>query len=795
MIKQYLKFAIRNISRNKSYSIISILGLSIGMAVFFLISSFVLFEMKFESSEKNASKIYNVYWSDAKGESSYGTSPYILAKVFRENYSNIAACAQISEEFDYGRLKVSYKGNEMNPGKVFYAEPQILDILSFRLSSGSLNNFKENINAVLLSESAVQKYFSGKVSPGSIIQMKSAENIEDFLVSGIIKDRPEDSHFRPDFLFTMSYFKSKMPAQYIDDWGVNNPVTYFKLHEGIASSQLLSVIRNIQSRFMPEFRKKDLFKIIPLNDIHLYSSNVFGFFGQRGSLEKVYIFTFIGFLILIIACINFVNLNTARASLRIKEIGIRKMLGASRMRLFFQIIFESILFSLISLPVAFLFMEFSGDLFFETMNREVNVFTIFSGVSALYLFAVPLLMGITSGLLTAIYSLKNISVEDIHGRARVISSGNSLRRLLIGFQFIVFIGLIIGSIVIYKQMNMMMKEDLGYDKNNLLIIDRPDEKYTNGITAFVDELKNQNSIVNVSYTSSLPPSVGNTIFNQIASPITPGELFDAQLITCDENYLPTMKLQLLEGENFKDANSNTKDIIINEIAAKKLGFKKSAIGERVIHFGGQFRIIGVIKNFFSQSLYRPMTPVILQNSSMFSYKIAIRYRPNELLQAIRTTTKTWKSFFNQSVLNISFSDKELQKVYDNDVRFSETIFLFTVISIFISIIGLASLAAITSARRKKEIGIRKVVGASVPDIMKLLSKEILYISIISTLIAWPITYYLINKWLSNFAYRVDLTILYPLFAFAAGLLIALVTISFHAYRAASMNPIESIRYE
>lgn len=795
MIKQYLTFTFRNILRNKSYSFISIFGLAFGMAVFFLILSFIIFETGFESSQKDVNKIYNVYWSDKDQQSFYGTSPYILAKVFRTNYSKIAECAQISEEFDYGRLRVLYKGSELIPENLFYAEPQIFDILSFKTVSGSIKNFKENTNAVILSESAVKKYFHSDNVLGKIIQIKSGDQTKGFVVSAIIKDRPANSQFRPDFLFSMSYFKSILPPNFINDWGVNNPVTYFKLQNGISSKQLLSAIESIQKTFMPQFRKEQIFKIIPLKDVHLYTSHVYGFFGSRNSIQKIYIFALIAVLILIMACINFINLSIARSSQRIKEISVRKILGASRKKLLVQLTIESVLFSLLSLPIAAMFSELGAKYFYDILNCKISSSPLFGHGFILYLLGIPILVGFLSGIYTALYSVKKISAEDIRG-SKVISTNSFSRRLLIGFQFVVFIGLLISSLVIYRQMRLMISDNLGYNKDNLLIIDRPsDNKYLSSIKAFIAELKNQNSIIDASYTSSLPPALGNTIFTKIASNANPQNNFDSQLITCDKNFLPTMGLQLTEGKNFTNSENNKNKVIINELAAQKLGLEKPFLGKYITNYGNRYQIIGVIKNFYSQSFYKPLMPTILFNSDTYSYKIAIKYRPHNLEQAVFSVRKEWKDFFHNSILNISFSNKEFQKVYDSDLRFSKIIFLFTLIAIFISVMGLASLASITSARRRKEIGIRKVLGASVTEIISLLSREIFYISIISTLIAWPLSFYLIGTWLDNYTRRTDLTVMYPLVAFAVGFIIALVTISFQAYKAATTNPVESLRYE
>ena len=795
MNKQFFTFAFRNIRRNKGYSAISIIGLAFGMAIFFLILSFILFETGFESSQKNADKIYNLYWSDKEQESFYGTSPYVLAKTFRANYSDIAECAQVSEEYDYGRLRISYDGKEMIPENLFYVEPQIFDILSFKKISGSIKNFTENINTVILSESAVQKYFKGDNVLDKIIQIKSGDQVKNFLVSAIIKDRPVNSQFRPELIFNMSYFKSIVPSFLLENWGANKPVTYFKLMDGITPSRLLSSIKNIQKDFMPEFRKNEHFNIISLKDVHLHSSRITGFFGNRSSIQKIYIFSFIAFLILIMACINFINLTIARASQRIKEISIRKMLGAGREKLLFQLTMESVLFSIIAFPAAIFLSELLAKYFYSILNCGIGSFPFFTHGFIFYLIAVPVLLGILSGIYTAFYSVKKVSAEDVQGN-KIISTNSFSRRLLIGFQFVVFTGLLISSIVIYKQMQLMLSDDLGYNKDNLIIIDRPDDKkYFSSIDAFINELKIRNAIIDASYASSLPPALGSTITTKIASNRNPEDMFDAQLITCDKNFIPTMGLKLIEGKNFGNPENNKNDVIINELAAKKLGIEEPFTGKNILYHGNRYNITGVIKNFFSQSFYKPLMPIVLTNTSEYSSKIAIKYRKKNLDQAVTAVKQAWKDFFHNSVLNISFSDRELQKVYDSDLRFSKIIFLFTLIAIFISVMGLASLTSITAARRRKEIGIRKVMGASVFEMMMLLGKEIFYISFIGVLIAWPLSFYFVGSWLDNYTYKTHLTVYYPLLAFCAGLIIAFAAISFQTYKAAAANPVNSLHYE
>jgi putative ABC transport system permease protein len=471
------------------------------------------------------------------------------------------------------------------------------------------------------------------------------------------------------------------------------------------------------------------------------------------------------------------------------------VLGAGREKLILQFTMESVLFSLIALPAALLLSELMAKYFYNILNCDIGSFPLFEHGFIFYLIAVPVVLGLLSGLYTAFYSVKKISAEDIQGN-KVISTNSLTRRLLIGFQFLVFTGLLISSFIIYKQMQLMISDDLGYNRDNTLIVDIPhDDKYLKSVPAFIEELKTNNSIINASYTSSLPPSVGNTLYSRTNSSVDPQKKLDIQFITCDKNFIPTMGLKLIEGKNFGDPKNNTNEVIVNELAVKKLGLKEPVLGKTILFNGNNVHIIGVIRNFYSQSFYKPLMPLVLTNSSQYSSKIIIKYRQKNLDQAISSVKKNWKNFFQNSILNISFSDKEFQKVYDNDLRFSKVIFLFTLIAIFISVIGLASLTSITAARRRKEIGIRKVMGASVAEVMVLLGKEIFYISLIGALIAWPLSFYFIGAWLDNYTYKTHLTLLYPLLAFLAGLTIAFTTISFQTFKAAAANPVDSLRHE
>ncbi|MFH1194899.1 MAG: FtsX-like permease family protein [bacterium] len=794
MLKQDLKFAFRNIMQNKSYSAISILGLAIGMAVSFLILNYILIETNYESSQKNLSKIYAFYWSDKDKENAYGTSPYILSKIFRENYSSIAKCGQIGDSYSPEKFRIIWKDKLFPIDNIYYADPTALEILPIELIRGNKKTFEETTNSIYISEKLSRNIFNNDDVVGKQIQIRNENKDENFLVAGIFKNRPVNSHFQPDLIQTIDYNRSLIPPYFLEnEWGMNSYTTYFQLNEGRSLAQLKGAFKSIKENHIPDYRKSDFMSLMPLKDIHLYSSYIHHFFGKRGSIEKVNLFTAIAFLILLIACINFINITTARSSLREKEYGIKKVLGAGKYHLFYQSLMESVLFALISLPFALLFVELIKPAMSKFLDRDLVLYSAQNTDYIIYILLLTILVGIFSGLYNAFNSLKQFSHKSFSSYGKVISTKSFLRRALISFQFVVFIGLLIGGIVINRQMNYMINSDLGYNKENYLIVDIPSDDQMTKVPSFIKELKQTGIISNASVASSLPPSVGNTLTSNIASALAPDKGVSTQFITCDENFASTLGLKLVEGSFYDDKSASDK-VVINEIAAKKFGFDK-AVNQQVIINDNKRTICGVVKNFYAQSLYKEALPLAMMKSESFLLKMAIRYKDGFARDAIKLVEKKWKEFFPDTIMKMSFSDDEFAKTYESDLRFSDTIYFFTVISLIISMVGLASTTAITTARRKKEIGVRKVLGASIKDILLLLSKEIAVISIISSALAVVIILLLINNWLETFAYRIEISWIYPAVAIVFGLLISLTIVVVQSLRTASVNPVESLRYE
>lgn len=794
MFKKDLQFAFRNIWKNKSYSAISIFGLAVGMAVSFVILNYILTEFNYEKPLNGISNIYSIYWSDADKESYYATSPNIFAKIFRENYSSIAECGQISDAYSPEKIRIIWKDKQHRLQDIYYAEPEALHILPIDLIRGDKNTFEQTINSVYISQDLHQRVFNGEDMVGKQIVIRTENKDENFVVAGIFKNRPGNSHFQPEIIHSVKYYLSLIPPYFLEnEWGMNSFSTYFKLKEGKTKQQILDAIKSIQKNHMPDYRQGDVFGLISLNDLHLYSSHIIGIFGKRGSIAKVNIFSAIAFLILLIACINFINISTARSSLRDKEYGIKKVLGAGRMHLFYQSLLESVLFAFISLPIALIFIEFIKPVMREILDREIIIYSAKNIEYLIYIIMITALVGILSGLYNAFNALKNFSSRSFASQNRVISSNSLFRRVLISFQFVVFIGLLVGGIIINRQMNYMMNSDLGYNKENFIIIDVPSEDQMNKVAAFINELKQEPAIKNSSVASSLPPSIGNTLQSNFTIPSAPDDGFDSQFITCDENYAATIGLKLLKGSFFTSSSSDN-DVVLNELAAKKLG-EGDPINKQIVINEQSRNVIGVVKNFFALSFDKEAQPIVFLKSQSFCLNIAVRYKDGMITEAIQTVQNKWDSFFPNTNMKMSFSDDEVQKTYESDLRFSDTIYFFIVVSIILSMIGLASMTAITTARRRKEIGVRKVLGASIKDILVMLSKEITVISLISSVIAVAAVFLVIKDWLDAYVYKIEISWLYPFAAFVFGLTISLIIVVLQSMRTASANPVDSLRYE
>jgi putative ABC transport system permease protein len=726
-------------------------------------------------------------------------SPIVLATTLRDKFpeiENIAQTRLLEGDVNLIKGKDYYKLDN-----VFFADAEICKILAFNFILGNENSFYEKPNSVLISKSMLKRYFSGsKNAVGNLIKIKYYS--DDYLVeiAGVYDDVPENSQFRPDFILNTQLYKDRN-KDILANWGYKNFITYIHLKNNTDINELLKKTNSLLNSYTAASNNRS-FKInycfLPLADVHLHSAGIKGIYGKKGSIVKIYVYLAIGILTLLIGCINFINISTAKSSLRAKEIGIRKVIGANRSGIVLLLLTESLAVSFLSLPITLILFEAIKPYLAEYFDRSFNINYIHDWPYLFGLICMVLFVGLFSGLSAALITSKHTPVDILKGQVRIKSSKSYFRRALIGFQFLVFTGMFVSSFVIYSQLRFLKDAELGYNKNNLAAILLPGGKNNTQREPFVAELKQNAHIINVSITSSIPPTFGDRITLRMRSLNNPSkEAVEYRIVECDENYKSVLGFSMSEGKFFDKpaaAAGTLVQAVINEKAGKELGIKHP-VGE-IINFNGQkFQIVGVVKDFNFSALYDPMTPLVFIPLQNHQSSVVIKLDNKNISEAIDGIKEKWNAFFPDSPFSFKFVDEEIDKMYRKDQLFGTLITCFTIIATLIAVIGLAGLVAFTTSQRIKEIGIRKALGASIYEILFLLTKEIIIILFVSCLISFPIAYYIMTDWLTTFAYRIEITSGIFIVVFIATLIVSLLAVGFQSIKAALANPVESLRYE
>ncbi len=620
---------------------------------------------------------------------------------------------------------------------------------------------------------------------------------------------PENSHFKFDFLFPMKNLNY--------DWGnfvSSNFHTYLLLKKGVDYKEFEKNFEDYDDKYVFPYAKqhiqvnsKEEFEkagnkiqssLIPLTDIHLYSKRIQEM-SPTGNIQYVYIFSAVALFILFIACINFMNLTTARSANRSREVGIRKVLGTERKNLIAQFLTESTLTSLIAVILAVIIVYNILPFFNNISGKELKINNLFSTQIFLFLLSLPFIIGLLAGSYPSFFLSRFNPVEIIKGKLSSGSKSGGLRSVLVVFQFATSIILITGTIIIYNQLNYIQNKNLGYQKDQILIIK---DVYTlgNNINAFKSEMLKINGISSATISGFLPiPSARNysAFYNKAAN--VSGSGFTMQRWIIDYDYMKTLGINLIKGRNFSERfGSDSLSIILNETAVKQLGYQNPIDEKLYTWIGGgrlvTYNIIGEVRDFHFESLHQNIGPLCFvfgRNSDLASFKVSAARIPSILREA----GIKWKSMTSGMPFNYQFMDDSFNEVYKAERQVGVIAISFSTLAIIIACLGLFGLATFLAEQRTKEIGVRKVLGASVPSILLMLSKEFIKWIIIANIIAWPVTYYIMNKWLQEFAYRINISWWLFIFAGCIALIIALVTVSFQAVKAAIANPVKSLKYE
>ena len=787
MFKNYLLITVRNLKKNSTYSFLNIIGLAVGMTAFILIALYVQYELSFDKYHKNADRIYRV----VREERAFTPAP--LGPALKEKIPEVDSVARILRR---SNTLISHEQNHFLEEEFFWADPETFDIFSIPFISGDPDTALNDPSSIVLSRRTAKKYFGDADPIGNILTV--SERYE-FKVSGVFGDIPANSHFVMDVVVPFeTYFR--ITNNDITNWGSNFSYTYFLLRKGADPEGMENKISPLIE--IPLFKAYGLkepypkvYSIQPVTEIHLHSHRMQEI-EANNDMKYIILFSSIAFLILFIACINYMNLATARFLRRGKEVGMRKVVGAQRGQLIVQFLGESVAMAVLAMIFSTIMVLMALPAFNNLVERQLSLNPIHNPQLFLGLVFITLFVGLFAGSYPAMRmsGFKPISV--LSGTFTRSPKGSSLRNVLVLVQFSITIILIICSIAVREQLNFIKTVDMGYTKEQIITLPARGRFIRQNIQPIKTELLQYSDIIAVSTSGRLPNNI-DTFTSRDWTGRNPDEPIPIYYNTADYDFIDLFGMQIVHGRNFsRDFPSDETGVFLVNEAAVRVAEWESPIGRKFTHWRGDTgEIVGVIKDFHMHSLHSPIEPLyVFLNARDFS-NIAIKIRSANIPATIDYVEGGMKKFSPSYPFSYSFFDEVFERAYFTEQRMGRVFSSFAVLAIFIACLGLFGLTAFAAEQRTKEIGIRKVLGASDSKIFLLLSKEFIRWVLLANLIAWPIAYVAMNKWLQNFAYRIHIGIVAFLISGGTALLIAYLTVSYQSIKSARANPVESLRYE
>lgn len=791
MWKNYFKIASRNMAKHKGYTLINVAGLTIGIAVCFLIFLWVKDEVSYDRFHSNSENIYRVLWKARYGDNEWNIPviPVPVGTTLEKDFPEVKHATQ----FVAGGLTFKKDNDFIREQNILFVDNDFFNVFKINFISGNPETVLETEDAMVLTKKSAEKYFPNQNAVGQFIERNDGKT---FRVTGVVEDFPAQSHFHFDFLApikTLSYVEERK-----DGWGYATVYTYVALHPGSNAQELdrkfqAYVNENILEDDFLTGNNYSSFPLQPMLDIHL-KSNLEAELEPNGNISYVYLFSIIAFIILLLACINFINLATARSLMRAREVGVRKVLGSQRYQLIRQFFAESLLYVLVAVIAAVVLARLVLPAFNDFAGKELRLDLLSSPVTVLVLAGLALLVTILAGSFPALFLSSFTPLQVLRGSVLKIDGRDWLRKSLVVTQFCISTGLIIGTLVVWRQLNFLQNERLGFDKEQVLVINRANALGQNYNT-FLDQVRALPQVKKAAAAQNLP---GKGYDSSLFSPEQPANYKETSLsyTFVDNQFLDALGMELAAGRNFSpELASDSSAFIINETAAKALGWD-DPIGKQ-LNYGDFIKgpVIGVVKDFNFESLHHKIKPLVMMHTRWISSHIAIRLQAGEVNNTINSIQNLWKEFVPASPFDYTFLDENYRELYEKEQRMGQIFIVFSALAIFIACLGLLGLSAYIAAQRTKEIGIRKVLGASVTGIATMLSKDFIKLVLIAAVIAFPLAWWGMSKWLEDFAYRTQISWWIFAIAGAAAVLIALITVSFQAIRAAVANPVDSLKTE
>ncbi|MBD0287026.1 MAG: ABC transporter permease [Flavisolibacter sp.] len=810
MIRNYLKIAVRNLMKYKFISFINLFGLTVGITCCLLILAYILHELSYDKYNKNAKNIYRLertFYNPETGQLSLqlGTVAPPFAPLLENDFKDIK---KITRFLSNGTTAFRYDDKIFNERNFYFADEHLFDVFDAAVTRGNPAKALADPYSVMLTEEIARKYF-GNDDP--LNKMVRLDNQLTCKVTGVYKSFPSNSHIHPEGLISFNTLKDSAiygEKQLRTNWSNNSFYTYLLLPGGYDPKKLEAQLPAFQNRHIHEegdngkFKPSDWSKLTlrKLTDIHLYS-HTDQEAEENGDIKRVYIFSAISLFVLLIACINYMNLSTSRSVLRAKEIGIRKVVGARKNELVSQFLSESVFISLIATVLAFLLTWLAFPWLNQLSGKELTIGILLQWQIIVTILLIPFVVGILSGIYPALFLSSFQPIKVLKGLLKVGGANISFRKVLVVVQFAISIILIIATAIVLQQLQYMQKKSLGFDKEHIISLSYS-AGLNNSFESFKTELLADKNIKSVSRSSRIPTG---RLLDAMGSQIDKGDSLaptkaDIKFVVVDEGFIPTFGIGMVAGRNFsKDYGMDTSSFIINQAAVNALGLRSNeeAIGKPFQYGARKGQIVGVINDFHFESMHQRILPLVFfmpVNPGNYG-RIAIKMTGSNLPEALAHAEKVWKKFLPELPYDYTFLDERFARLYEAEQRQGTIFTVFACIAIFIACLGLFGLSAFAISQRIKEIGIRKVLGADVSSIVGLLSKDFLKLVAIAAVIAFPVAWYFMHRWLEDFAYRISIPWWVFIVAGIVAAIIAFVTISFQAIKAATANPVKNLRTE
>lgn len=803
MFKNYFKITYRNLLRQKVYSFLNLSGLAIGLACSILIFLYVNDELSYDRFHEKSDRIYRMvehFEDEGNGEHS-ASQPFPTGPTLQSEYPTEVVQAVRLFNFQSPTLALSNKEADkaFNESRVFFADSTFLDVFDFNLISGNQETALDNPNSILITASMARKYFPDEDPMGKFLELQGRQNLE---VVGVLEDSPKNAHFQFDFIISFSSLKPWFGGGYPGTWYWNPCWTYVVLGDNVSKEQVESHFPEFVDKFFPGFIKEDVtLELQPLTDIHLHSKLDYEI-EANNNVESIYIFSAIAFFVLLIAAINFINLSTARATKRAREVGVRKSLGSSKPQLIRQYVFESVFMTFLSMIFSLIIVAIFLPAFNGLTEKAVSFILLLEPARLLTLIGITLIVGLLSGFYPA-FVLSSFNTVSVLKGAHQKTSGLNFRKILVTIQFAISICLIIGTIVAINQLQFLMNKDVGFDQENVVmvpVIRSPMGQHYENFKNAALQSPRISSITAVEEIVGAKHQVGNYQFEGMEQS-KPYARFNMR-----HDFAKTFDIPIVAGRAY-DINVQTDDslaLVVNETFVKSMnwGSAEQAIGKR-FYFRSELRgkVVGVVKDYNFVSKHRPIAPLVLTLNTrrgafnLFIKYVAVKINSQDVEASILDIENAWKSVMPSMPFDYFFLDDRLNDSYKVERKLSNVTIIFSVLTILVACLGLFGLATFSVEQRTKEIGVRKVLGISTSQILVLLSKEFLFLILIAFVVAIPVSYLLTKEWLNGFSYRIGIE-MWPFMV--AGLLtfmVAFLTVAFHSLKASSINPVETLKYE